>query len=416
MYISINQYTNIDRVNFYGQNASNLRVNFMFKTIIILCSLINAGDRSNAIAVYEQILKQIPSVVRYDIDASKDPVELVKQYTELDKKLGKENYVIVTVGEKGIQALELFQKEKLIPSNVFVAAGMYQYFHGMDKQVLDYVSLPESAVNTDEAKRFIESVPKHRLTFAVPSKNPTLDELKKNYDNWDVKNKPDLKHSYIIVMLSGDAPDITGKMRYFTKESAQKLFDDVYGLWEKNGKKHKIIVQNGPRTGKFNPKTGEIANLHDYKKGKDSSVAIDDISKEFLSMLDSRKILYQFYNFAFEVDGDKKKPISVYNQLLYISLQNSNPKNYFILPAESVSSIGQITLYLNPDQIIAFRSDSMNESHEEILRMAIRKNYLSYFTDSGEVVAPNPPASKRVGDDASDVANDIIDGFNKKFH
>lgn len=59
-------------------------------------------------------------------------------------------------------------------------------------------------------------------------------------------------------MLSGDAPD-SKQMKYFDKESVDILFYRLIFLLGKlsfNGIYPRIIVQNGPRTGKHNPKTG----------------------------------------------------------------------------------------------------------------------------------------------------------------
>lgn len=53
-------------------------------------------------------------------------------------------------------------------------------------------------------------------------------------------------------MLGGDAPD-QNEMKCFTKESAELLVKRLEFLMNESDKKRKIIVQNGPRTGKHDP-------------------------------------------------------------------------------------------------------------------------------------------------------------------
>lgn len=65
-----------------------------------------------------------------------------------------------------------------------------------------------------------------------------------------------MSKSYVIIMLSGDAPDSQQRMRFFDKSSADKLFQRVLyflGWQHALGEKPTLIIQNGPRTGKHDP-------------------------------------------------------------------------------------------------------------------------------------------------------------------
>lgn len=221
-------------------------------------------------------------------------------------------------------------------------------------------------------------------------------------------NKPLLANKYIIVMMPGDAPDSNEKIRYFTKDSATKLFQDVYKLWEDKGKEHKIIIENSPRTGKFDPNTGALVGKHEYIKGQNPEVAVDKISKYFVSLF--KDIDHQFFNFAFEIDGEQKRTISVFNPLLYLA--NQGEDNIFILPGSSVSLMAQIPLYLPTDRIILFKTSSMNEDHENIFNAAFNRNYLSYFNTNGEVVMPGV-IEQRMEDDSLQIARDISNALLK---
>ena len=54
-------------------------------------------------------------------------------------------------------------------------------------------------------------------------------------------------------MLPGDAQILQNKMQYFTKESTLKLFQHLHKIWINDSIKRTVILQNGPRTGKYDP-------------------------------------------------------------------------------------------------------------------------------------------------------------------
>ena len=167
-------------------------------------------------------------------------------------------------------------------------------------------------------------------------------------------------------MLPGDAPDSNNKIKYFTKNSAKELFNNIYELWKNSGSKHKIIIHNGPRTGKYDQSTGKIDSNHEDNK-------TDKISEYFIELLNSSKMEFSFFNFNFESDGLIKKSNSIYKQMLYIA-KTKDKDNYFIIPGESVSMIGQVPLYIKSDKVILFKSTSMNQEHELVA------NLLNYTT------------------------------------
>lgn len=282
---------------------------------------------------------------------------------------------------------------------------IHQYFNMIPELKLNHIIIPEATIDDSRKKKVIYSFPKQTLTFASLSNNLSREELKLTYDNWKDPHKPLLDKDYIIIMMPGDAPDTSNKMHYFTKESAKELFNNVYKLWINQGKKHKIIIQNGPRTGKYSPDTGYIRGKHEYHFGQDPSTAIDDVSKYFIQLF--QEMDYLFLNFAIEINENNRKIISYYNPLLYLATQNNN---IFIISGASISLIGEIPLYLPANRIILFKPSSMNESHNSIFNLAFKQHYLSYFSSNGEVVTPKI-IRKRNNNDVSLVAKDILTGF-----
>lgn len=382
----------------------------MLIKILVLCSALNVGDIGHSNAVLEAMSNNHIKVEKYAIDVSKPAKAIEKEYREAVAEMGGEKYITFAVGEKGMDALNnLNHSKELDPKRSYTALGIHQYFETISRLPLNYISIPEATLSSQEKKDVVSKIPAKTTTFAVPTNNPTPKVLKESYDNWKALDKPPLEGKYIIVMLPGDAPDQNNKMQYYSVVSNKTLFNDVYKLWKKLGSDYKVIVQNGPRTGKHDPSTGQVACAHEYKKGGDPKVAVDKISQQFIDSLRDAGVNYSFYNFAFELDGEKKKSISVANPLLYLS-QNSD--SYFVLPGESVSMVGQIPLYIESDRIIVFKPDSMNSAHRAIFDLAVEKSYISSFKDDGSVDFAKK-RTKRQSDDAVDVAKDLISGYNR---
>lgn len=80
---------------------------------------------------------------------------------------------------------------------------------------------------------------------------------------------------FLLVSLPGDAPDASGIMHYYTKESAEKLGSQFENIARHNNML--MLVTNGPRTGQYDPDTAKKLQTH----GKDDS--IDAVSAAFLA-------------------------------------------------------------------------------------------------------------------------------------
>lgn len=380
----------------------------MFTKILFLYSDIHSGDAAHADAVYTALLQGLTPLTKYYVDMECDEETLVSRFKEASKEIEEEKYVIFAIGEKGMGALNVLNHNQSINmKNAYIGLGIHQYFDMVKDLNLDYIAIPEAAVDTPEKSQIIEAIKKHSLTFAVPTNNPTSEDIKRSYEEWGIGNKPALDKKYIIVMLPGDAPDSEG-MRYFTVESADKLVSYIKHSWEQNPE-YSIIIHNGPRTGKYDPATGKVVCTHEYKKGEeDPAIARDAISRHFLALLEQNQIPYYFFNFAFEVEGKNRKAGSVFNPLLYIA--QADKDNIFIIPGESVSMLGQIPLYVSSYNAIVFKPDSMNSSHEAIFRAAFDKNFVSYFDENGAVVHPHENLKREI-DDVHQVASDLIEGY-----
>ena len=381
----------------------------MIIKILLLVSSVHLGDVGQATATIKALSADIAIEV-FDIDASKHPEEARLEYLDKVKTIPKDqNYITLAIGESGMELLEYLSDNRAIDnSRSYTCLSIHQYFYEFEKLKLDHIILPESTINTIEKDKLLENISNINLILTPLTNNPSVEELKTSYNNWLSPEKPSLNDKYIIIMLPGDAPDSSNKMHYFTKDSAKELFQYVYKLWEEKGKKYKILIQNGPRTGKFDPETGKIVNKHEYSSNQDPSIAIDDISAYFVKLFS--KMDHSFFNFAFEIKENRKEAISSFNPLLYLARQNDN---IFILPGASVSLIGQIPQYLPPDRIILFEASSMNKNHQSVFQLAFERNYLSYFSSTGEVIMP-AKLDHGTENDSKKIAKDIITGYMSK--
>lgn len=401
----------------------------MLETIIVLYGFANLGDQSHVDALRLPLL-----CTHYMAINANDPNNKVLDEYKACKRQLSSNSMLLAVGEKGLEVLCKLNDARLLDNlSAKIGLSIHQYFPTIQELqfTLDFIAIPELALDAN-AQKVIQSIPNRVFTVAVPTKNPTPEELQTAYSNCSIvpdleniyfrdeqdggnedEGKPSLTHPYIIVTLPGDAVDTNGEMKYFTQASAQELFESIRALREAHGNKHTIIVQNSPRTGKFNPETGNVECAHEYQAGMDPKLAIDKISHFFVNLLHDNNIPYHFYNFAFEIQGAKRTKKSVYEPLLYVAMSNSN--NYFIVPGESVTMLGQIPVYLRAKQAILFEPSSMNPTHT-IIANRIKfdsekgKGYLSHFEKrlgKIEVSTPYPAAQEPMQDDATLVKNGI---------
>lgn len=358
--------------------------------LVLLCSSKNLGDISNANAILDNLSNRFKIDERINIDISN--IKALNQFHAIDHK-----DLVLAVGERGINFLSILDENGLINHlQTKILASLHQYDKNIEKVHLNYLSIPEAVLDSEEKKRVIGKIPGVTLTSAVPTKNPSINEIKSAYEDWQVRNKPSLDKDYILLILPGDAQDGQGTKKIFNKDSCKLLFNDVKALWQRNGARHTIILQNSPRTGKYKEDGDE-----EFSPNK-SIDRIDPISKYFISLLESEGIKYNFYNFYDEPIENS----SIFKQMLYIAIQPERD-NYFILPGESVSMLGQIPLYLSGDKIIVFKPSSMNEQHEKIFEYNFNHNYLSYFNEDAEIIIPEHPVQKKE-DDVKIIVNDMI--------
>ncbi len=391
----------------------------MITKLILLYSLTQAGDASHIKALEKQLSLDLKfeKIVTINADEQKD--KLLKEFekiskSEKDPTKNEIHHLFLTVGEKGGEALEIFANNNLINDKSYVYWGTHQFIGKIKNYKnlkLDHLQIPASAIDSSEKEEIINNIPNVSKTLTVPNSNPSLQELKESFAKWEKHPLVSVDKKYITVLLPGDAPDPSNKMQYFTKESALKLFQHLHKIWLNDSTKRTVILQNGPRTGKYDPVTGKVVCSHEYKTGEPEENAIDKISSYFSSLRVQEKIPYFFKNFSFELNTGQRIKHSDFEPILYLTYKT---KSIFIFPGESISLIGQLPLYLDPENVIAFYSSSMNQEHKLALEEAFKRGYLSKFAEAGNIISPKQP-HKLEFDDTAHVASAIYKGYKQKF-
>ena len=383
--------------------------------IIVLVSALNLGDVSNAESTIDAIKAHAPQdhIEVSTIDTNTKESQLVQTFVKNTKNRDAYN-AIIAIGDNGLNALKLLNAKNAIKQNTYIYWSGHQFFDALkDYKALgiDHIMLPSFTIDNERIAQLKTNLVNVNTTFGVPTKFAAVPELKKSYDNWDGEKwgygtKPLLNKRYIIVTLPGDAPDVDGKIKLFTKKSAHALFDDIRNLY-RMAPSSEVVVQNGPRTGKYDS-NNQVICTHEYSQG--TTPQIDSVTEYFISLLSHSKMKYTLHNFAFELDKrGKKTSYSTYNPLLYVAL---NTDSYYVIPGESVSQISQFTTYIKPEKLVVFESDSMNSSHQKLLGEAFALGYLSKF-HQGHVMLPKN-ITQRSSDYTHQLASDILRGINTK--
>jgi hypothetical protein len=391
---------------------------------ILLFSTINPGDIDHANATVTALRQLVPTeialekeqIVAFNLETT-SIAEVAQAYQSqiLD---GNAHYVLIAAGEPAGKVLEHLLNEKAMGPNSYVYWGTHQYSDRVSALAakVDQLLVPEPTLDTLVKEENVRRAKRYTASFAVPSSITPIEQLKPS-PAWLTKNKLTLDGDYMIVTLPGDAPDPRqgGKQKLFSKDSVEMLFNNVVNLWEHHGKKHTILVQNSPRTGKFNT-DGNIVGTHKYHTGTPEQ-AIDEVSQYFLALLkkahETKSLPFKFFNFAWEMTPDGREvKHSDYNELLYLATHGKD--NIAVLPGESVTDLGKLPLYLEPQQVIVFKPDSMNDDHRKIFDAGFKRGWLSAFAENGTVLYPSPP-QKRHDDDATLAAKEILEGIKVSF-
>lgn len=343
------------------------------------------GDRNHALGVMAAFKNYCVSqnIPYQEKEWTADKYAEFLEFIKADLKAAKESislqHIVLGVGTHGLEVLnKLCETESDLTDQLLTVWSGHQYIAGLEKLSgkINMMALPTHAI-TEPVKKFIQSIPSNSKTntslvpmIGVPH-NVTVTTVNEALLKWqtdkslpplpNVSNDKPLDKPLIGVILGGDAPDETGKQHYFTPEEAADFAQSIAKLAKQSSAT--VLVTNGPRTGKFDPKSGQEQKVH-----KEDS-ALDKTTQAFVQVLQDAHISYALFDFKFG------KP-SAYQPIL--ALLNATKSPAFVT-GESTSFVSEMSDILPQGSLNIVRVGSMNPVHlahmEEVTKS---KQALSY--------------------------------------
>ncbi len=195
------------------------------------------------------------------------------------------------------------------------------------------------------------------------------------------KHKGDLPPAkqYLGVILGGDAPDVppSKTMKFFTTEDVLKLADHVVRT-SGHDKAH-VLVLNGPRTGKYDPKTQE-EDMTVHRKG-----ASDPMTALFVRQLEANHIPYTLLDFQHK-SPDSPAPAYENFDLVVGALRAS--KGLLLVPGESTSMISEAIDVMPHNQVVVYPHGAMNAAHRAHVKSEFEAGRVWLLESRGAILRP----------------------------
>lgn len=274
-----------------------------------------------------------------------DIQQISKEIRTINLNDPKEKIVLLAVGDYGLNAFKQLKKE-FTGSHIYYVLSSHQLTDALakDTNTIDLIALPSHAVNVTLIKT---KAGKLVQTIGV-AHNLSRQEIEAAYKQ-DKDKIPSLQRhkKYIAVMLAGDAPNLNGKMRYYTVSEAEKLASYIAFL----AKQHNavILAMDGPRTGKYDQKTG-IMDEQAHKNGK-----LTFVSQAFKDALAKHLPENQFclYDFQF---GKPSMSKAIYGAVI-------NTKGIILIPGESTTMVSEAIDNFDKGNVFVYQNNAMNMTH-----------------------------------------------------
>jgi hypothetical protein len=278
------------------------------------------------------------------------------------------------VGESGIGATK--QLRKLAGLNglerLRIAHLSHQIFSNHSDLInqADFVILPQHAINTN-FMNLIRSSKSRLFTTQGVFHHLQQKEIQDAYAKFQDLVPP--ARNYIAVILAGDAPSPEGQIQFFSKIDAQNLARWIASF--ANRSHSTLLVLNGPRTGKYDPRTNQ-AYPDVHRKGVTDSVTTA-FMKEVRSRMKPQKVA--LYDFQFDQPSHYKTVLGI--------LQH-RPGSLFV-PGESTSMISEVIDFL-PKQIILYENNAMNSTHKAHAQSEYQTGRVQLLTQDFRLLSRKP--------------------------
>ena len=254
------------------------------QTIIIYRDFGHKGDENQVRGVvhaYSENVKDV-NVKEFNIGQEDQLISFVDDVIKRDDKTP----IILSVGEKTVSTFA-----NILPVKGGTAIHLCHMVTANHPQLVgkvNYIALPLHSVGNFEAT-LSNSQTKLIKTVGV-SHNRQINDIDRTYA--ENKDKLPPNESYVGVILGGDAPTPENKIQLFTEENARELARYV----SSNLKGRHLLIINGPRTGKYDPKS-LVERKEAHRNGE-----LDFITQAFLDELKNSNVTpkqYSLFDFQF---------------------------------------------------------------------------------------------------------------------
>ncbi len=310
------------------------------QSIIIYRDFGHKGDENQAHGVvhaYANLVKDI-EVKEFNVGEEEKLQSYVKKaLINKDKKP-----ILLAVGEKTVSSFAaLLPFEGAITIHL---CHMVTFDHSKLLGKVDFIALPTHSIG-NFGRRVTGTRTQLIKTLGV-SHHRHIEEIEHTY-HVDKARIP-FKDSYLGVILAGDAPTPENKILLFTEENARELARYVAHILNN---RHLLII-NGPRTGKYDPRTlEEIKGVH--RNGKK-----DFVTQAFLDELIRCHVSsHRLTLFDFQFSSSTSKDMDLVLGAIRAT------QSVILVPGESTSSISESIAVLPPGTVIVYYNTAMNQVH-----------------------------------------------------
>ncbi len=322
----------------------------------------NVGDNNAAQAIINELkdnYKNNDVIVSVLNIGTKENLIDTKKYLKSFKTEPETEYVFIGAGDLSVNPL--VEAKKAIPEAITVYASHQSRPNLKEAQeYLDKIALPiVDAFKTKNPSKLIS-------TLGVASLI-TKESVIKNYnDKKDQIIKSD--NGYIMAVMGGDATNPAGNVKHYTSEEAVKLADHLIEMFNKADGKKKLLITNGPRTGKHIPETNEVTQNHEGDTPLDpcSQALVDRLEKNGLRS----GIDFQFSDFRKGVDSAYKS---------FLGAAVTSPESEVLIAGESTSMLSECNQV--GTLLTSFNNAAMNPNHTK-LNVIFNNNSMSTYLDA----------------------------------
>jgi hypothetical protein len=257
-------------------------------------------------------------------------------------------YLFLISGEHGLAHISTLKTQH--PRAHIVWTG-HQYFEALTALTTfpDMVALPKGSL-TPEQQTWLASRTSILLTDGV-SHDLSFMTIDKDVQQFNVLHPNAItiepNETYVGIMIGGDVPATkTSGAAFYTPDEAEKSANAIVAHLQKQvgDKPCSVIITNGPRTGKYNPATGQeyVPSTHIATSDTDDPTSHAFI-EGFLAALEAHKMTSQV---NLSLNHFRSGEISAYKPMLHTLIQATTQKQPALLytATDSSSMIAESTI------------------------------------------------------------------------